>query len=82
MMQFLSSVIALLRRQKAKGRKAWQRLQIVIALEYYRDTVLRTAVPDLGDIRSLLGRAAQQERSAGPLASGEYEQTTGPEIRR
>ena len=60
-------VIALLRQQKAKGRKGWQRLQIVKALEYYRDTVLRTSVPDLGDIRSLLGRAAQQERSAGPL---------------
>ena len=30
------SVIAMLREQKAKGRKAWQRLQIVKAIEYYR----------------------------------------------
>jgi len=60
------SVIALLRQQKAKGRKAWQRLQIVKAVEYYRNHVLKTSEPDLGDIRNVLAQAAGQERSADP----------------
>jgi len=59
------SVIAMLREQKAKGRKAWQRLQIVKAIEYYRNTVLRIDEPGLGDLRNVLAKAAQQERSAG-----------------
>jgi len=63
------SLIALLRGQKGKGRKAWQRLQIVKAVEYYRNTILKTAEPDLRDIREVLARAAEQERSAdaGPV---------------
>ena len=55
------SVIAMLRGQKAKGGEAWQRLQIVKAIEYYRNTVLRTAEPDLGDLRDVLAQAAQRE---------------------
>jgi len=60
------SVIAFLRGQKAKGRKAWQRLQIVKATEYYRNAILRTAEPDLHDIRERLAQAAAQERSDDP----------------
>ena len=56
------SLIALLRQQKAKGRKAWQRLQIVKAVEYYRNNVLKTPEPDLGDIREVLARAAGRLR--------------------
>ena len=34
--------LALLRQEKARGRKAWQRLPIVRAIECYRNAVLRT----------------------------------------
>jgi len=54
------AVIAMLRQQKSKGRKAWQRLQMVRAVEYYRNAILRTGEPDLHDIRELLARAAGQ----------------------
>jgi len=35
-------VIGFLRKQKAKGRQAWQRLQIVKAIEFYQTAVLGT----------------------------------------
>jgi integron integrase len=55
-------LISFLREHKAKGRRAWQRLQIVRAVEFYRDAVLRAAEPVLGEIRDALARAAEQER--------------------
>ncbi len=55
------SLIAFLRCEKDKGRKPWQRLQIVKAVECYRNMVLRTAEPDLVDVRDVLTRAAEQQ---------------------
>ncbi len=44
------------------GIPAWQRLQAVRAVEAYRDLVLRTEEPSLGEIRQALQRLAEQER--------------------
>ncbi len=44
------------------GTPAWQRLQAVRAVEAYRDLVLRTGEPSLGEIRQTLQRLAEQER--------------------
>ena len=41
---------------------AWQRLQAVRAIEFYRNQVLETAEPDLLEIRQILGRTADGER--------------------
>jgi hypothetical protein len=43
---------------------AWQRLQAVRAIEFYRNEVLATAEPDLLEIRQILGRTADGERHA------------------
>ena len=43
---------------------AWQRLQAVRAIEFYRNQVLETAEPDLLEIRQILGRIAEGERQA------------------
>jgi len=56
------SLIAFFRGQKEKGRKAWQRLQSVRAVEYYRNAILKTAEPDLRDTREVLVRAAGRLR--------------------
>lgn len=56
-------LITFLRHQKSNGRKTWQRLQIVKAVEFYRDTVLKKAEPDLSDIRKTLFDATVRERS-------------------
>jgi hypothetical protein len=57
-------LIAFLKDEKARGRWAWQRLQIVQAIEFYRNSVLRTGSPDVQDIRDALARVAQQQRDA------------------
>ena len=64
------SLIAFLRQQRSKGRKAWQRLQIVKPVELYRNSVPRTAELDLGEIRDTLTIVAQRERrkDSPPLA--------------
>ena len=66
-------LIALLCQQKAKGRRAWQRLQIFKAVEYYRNSILRTADANLRDIRDTLARATEKERSADPPRLGEID---------
>jgi hypothetical protein len=43
---------------------AWQRLQAVRAVEAYRDLVLGTGEPSLGEIHQVLQRPAAQERDA------------------
>ena len=43
---------------------AWQRLQAVRAIEFYRNEVLATAEPDLLEIRQILSRTADGERHA------------------
>ena len=58
------SVIGFLQQQKTKGRKAWQRLQILRAIVYYRDNILETAEPDLSDVRLALTKAAEVGRTS------------------
>jgi len=48
----------------AREVPAWQRLQAVRAIEFYRNQVLETAEPDLLEIRRILGRIAEGERQA------------------
>jgi hypothetical protein len=54
------SVIGFLRQQKAKGRQAWQRLQMVKALEFYQTAVLRSSSPALDDIRETRTKFVRQ----------------------
>lgn len=44
------SVIAFLQQQKAGGREAWQRLQMVKAIQFYQGAVLQSNSPPLDDI--------------------------------
>ena len=46
----------------ARAVPAWQRLQAVRAIEFYRNEVLATAEPDLLEIRQILSRTADGER--------------------
>lgn len=46
----------------ASETPAWQRLQAVRAVEAYRDLVLGTSEPSLGEIRQVLQRRAAEER--------------------
>lgn len=46
----------------ATDTRAWQRLQAVRAIEFYRNQVLETAEPDLLEIRQILSRTADGER--------------------
>ncbi len=46
----------------AREVPAWQRLQAVRAIEFYRNEVLQTAEPDLLEIRQILSRTADGER--------------------
>jgi len=48
----------------AREVPAWQRLQAVRAIEFYRNQVLETSEPDLLEIRQILGRIAESERQA------------------
>ena len=52
---------------------AWQRLQAVRAIEFYRNEVLATAEPDLLEIRQILGRAVDGERHAVSVVSPDEE---------
>lgn len=70
------SVIEFLRGLRSGGTPAWQRLQATRAIEAYQKLVLETDRPSLQDIRSTLGRLADQERNAtrsgvGPGSSDE-----------
>ncbi|MGM0485269.1 MAG: hypothetical protein ACQESR_00710 [Planctomycetota bacterium] len=54
------SVIGFLRQQKAGGKQAWQRLQMVKAIQFYQTAVPRTHAPPLDDIREKLNEFARQ----------------------
>jgi integron integrase len=53
----------------ARAVPAWQRLQAVRAIEFYRNEVLATAEPDLLEIRQILSRTADGERHAVSVVS-------------
>ena len=55
-------VITFLRSLRDAGDPAWQRLQAVHALECYRDVVLCTGSPSLGDVAQKLTEIAERER--------------------
>ena len=57
-----SEVIEFLKAQKQRGNPAWQRLQAVRAIEFYRNAVLERDEPSLDEIRSKLGAVAERER--------------------
>lgn len=57
-------VLEFLRGLRSSGVPAWQRLQATRAIEAYQKVVLKTDRPCLQDIRSTLGRLADQERHA------------------
>ena len=57
----------------AREVPAWQRLQAVRAIEFYRNQVLETAEPDLLEIRQILGRLADGERISVNSAADETE---------
>ena len=59
-----SSVQQFCRTLLARAVPAWQRLQAVRAIEFYRNQVLETAEPDLLEIRQIFGRIAEGERQA------------------
>jgi len=59
-----NSVKQFCRTLMAREVPAWQRLQAVRAIEFYRNQVLETAEPDLLEIRRILGRIAEGERQA------------------
>ena len=50
------SVIGFLRQKKTSGRQAWQRLQMVKAIQFYQISILRSESPPLDDIRETLAR--------------------------
>jgi len=58
----LDSVKQFCRTLLASKIPAWQRLQAVRAIEFYRNQVLETAEPDLLEVRQILGRIAESER--------------------
>lgn len=53
-------VIGFPRKEKAKGRQAWQHLQMVKAVELYQTAVLGTKSPRLYDIRETLAQFVRQ----------------------
>ena len=57
----------------AREVPAWQRLQAVRAIEFYRNQVLETAEPDLLEIRQILGRLADGERNSVNSTADEAE---------
>ena len=59
-------VIGFLRNEKAKGRQAWQRLQMVKAIELYQTAVLGTKSPPLADIRETLAQFVRQHPVSTP----------------
>lgn len=64
------SVIAFLQQQKARGRQAWQRLQMVKALQFYQTSVCRCEATDLDDIRETLAEFVRRHSSSQPQADG------------
>jgi hypothetical protein len=65
----LASVKAFSRSLLASKTPAWQRLQAVRAVEAYRDVVLGTAEPCLGEARQVLQRLAADERNAAVVGA-------------
>lgn len=63
------SLIELLRQLRDSGRKAFIRLQVVRALEFYQRHVLAAAEPDLSSIRKKLEDVALSERRTQPSHS-------------
>jgi hypothetical protein len=59
-------VIGFLRKQEAQGRKGWQRLQMVKAIEFYQTAVLGTKSPPLDDIRETLALFVRQHPVSTP----------------
>jgi hypothetical protein len=59
------SVIAFCRALLTQEVPAWQRLQAVRAIEFYRTEVLRSFEPDLLEIKRKLGIIAESERRGG-----------------
>ncbi len=57
----------------AREVPAWQRLQGVRAIEFYRSEVLKSAKPDLLEIKQILGRLAEKERRLGEVPVDEKE---------
>ena len=57
----------------ASAVPAWQRLQAVRAIEFYRNEVLATAEPDLLEIRQILSRTADGERHSVNVVTREEE---------
>ena len=55
-------VIEFLIAQKSRGKTAWQRLQAVRAIEFYRTDVLKQREPTLDEIRQALSELAERER--------------------
>ncbi len=58
------AVVGFLKYQKERRKLAWQRLQAVRTIEFYRDQVLRQLEPPLEDIRQKLAEIAEGERPA------------------
>jgi hypothetical protein len=71
------SVIAFLQQQKARGRQAWQRLQMVKALQFYQTSVCRCEATDLDDIRETLAEFVRRHSSSQPQAEGHYNERVG-----
>ena len=67
----VASVKAFSRSLLETGMPAWQRLQAVRAVEAYRDLVLGTAEPSLGEIRQVLQRRAAEEHGEEAGAAGD-----------
>ena len=60
-----AAVVQFFRSLLHNGTPAWQWLQAVRAVEAYRDLVLKTDEPSLGEMRLALGRLAERERAFG-----------------
>ena len=60
-----ANVVAFLQSLRDSGKKAWQRLQAVRAIESYRDLVLHTSEPSLQAIREKLTEIAGRESQVG-----------------
>jgi len=63
------SLIGFLQAIKKQGKPAWQRLQVVQAVEFYASQVLKRDEPWLAEIADRLRQAAQAERAATPRQS-------------
>ena len=57
--------IEFLQHIKATGQQAWQRLQAIQAIEFYRNSVLKCREPSLHEIRSVLAARVAREQRVG-----------------